>query len=418
MKVGLLVALSDLNPAYSIAGVARDHLEMLKDHEFELVFITTSDFTDHGKVPKNVEVRTYPRIKDYSEPGTDKWNEGTFISYVNEAGSVLKTVLADLDHVITHDLLFLDCYLWANCAIREAQKELPNIKWLHWVHSGPGQRREETWPMSELYRGLPNSQYCYPNGTDITKVAEMLNIPEGAVRKVFNTVSPLGLYDFHDLTKKLWTDYKLWDQDYICVYPTRCTYAKQPHKLINLMANIKAHQKKVKLIICNSWANGEDEIKFTQSMREEGEKLGVSSDLIITSELGKEWELGVPRQVVTDLMRVSDMFVMPSISETASLVMLEAALAKNLIMVNEDLCCMMEFGGQRIDDGSSKRVIYSQLGSYTKNQIDESDVWYCDQANRFIQYSEDDKAISFFKYVRRYHSPEWVYINQVQPLLS
>ena len=65
-------------------------------------------------------------------------------------------------------------------------------------------------------------------------------------------------------------------------------------------------------------------------------------NLIFSSEMGSEWEDGVPHKVVYDMFKIGNLFILPSETETFSLITLEAAAYKNLLVLNEDLLVMKE----------------------------------------------------------------------------
>ena len=83
----------------------------------------------------------------------------------------------------------------------------------------------------------------------------MYNIPENQVALVYNFIDLDRVFKFHPVTTELIDKYKLLEADLICVYPTRMTSAKQPDKLVKLMAAIRDQGQKVKLIVCNTWSN-------------------------------------------------------------------------------------------------------------------------------------------------------------------
>lgn len=431
-KIAVLGALSDLNPAYSIATVALDHLFMLREAGEDVVFITTEEFKAFDLLPNGVEVRTFPRFHGFKEevakvPNPPKEWLDEFDQYVFEASACLRAALEDITHCITHDVLFLSGFLWVGWAVRRAAESCTKIKFYHWVHSGPSKKPEHiTYPLTGCYMPMQNSIYCYPNRSDIPRVAEMFGCRENDVQCVYNTVDPVRLFDMHPISRKLIRDWELLSFDVLCVYPTRVCSAKQPDKLIKLLGALKRVSKlSVCLVICNTWST-------TPKHREELDQLQCLANMegldIRFTSLKKppkgvevNMEIGVPKKVVMDLLRISDIFILPSISETASLVLLEAGLSKNFIVVNEDLLCMREFTGQVMEDGFTGKALQLQFGSVTrpvKQMLPSEQAWYAAQAEKLLSRWESDPSLSFFRYVKRYHNPKYVYENQLKPLLD
>jgi len=185
----------------------------------------------------------------------------------------------------------------------------------------------------------------------------------------------------------------------------------------------------VRLIICNSYSNAENEKKQICDLVDMGLGLGLAEkDLTFTSELTSQWcqsnnhdiQLGVPRKVILDLMRVSDVFILPSVSEACSVIMLEAGISKNLMVLNEDLYSLHEFGGQGVTQNSSDRAVYFSFGSITRPIVQytpSEEAWFTDHAKVLINFLAQDKALQFFRQTRKRYTPDFVYASQLEPLL-
>jgi glycosyltransferase involved in cell wall biosynthesis len=329
--------------------------------------------------------------------------------------------------VIQHDLLFIHSFLPVNWAIRECGNLLPKLKWLHWQHSAPSPKPDNCeYPLTGCYQDMPNSIFIYLNRTDISRVANRYSIEENRIYTVHNFINFERLFNLHPVTSELVDKYDLLDADTICVYPTRLVEPKQPEKIIKLMEQLKKTQK-VRLIICNSWSNGKEEIAYKNKLQTNTSL--TPEELIFTSSFNSKWckdnnfniQLGVPREVVVDLMRLSDLFILPSNSECCSMIMLEAIANKNLIVLNDDLLSLHEFGGQKMNGNNSTRALYMQFGSISRPIVSynpSEEAWYRENALALIRAQEQDQSIQFFKFVRKRHNPKWVYFNELRPLLN
>ncbi len=420
-KIAILACLSSLVPTYSIAGVVHDQLRMFKDAGEDVVFITTDDFHEQEKVPEGIEIRYYPRYKGK----LDEIDKAEFEQYVFEVSSILKIHLEDCTTCIEHDLLFIDSFLPINWAMRAVGDMLPKLKWLHWIHSAPSRRKNLEYPWSGNFMSMPNSNIIYLNHTDIPRIAAMFDCPENEIQIVHNMVDPSSLFKFHPVTKELINKHNLYDADFICVYPTRMVGAKQPDKAVKLLAHLRNLGYKVKFVICNSWSNADQEKDYISLLKQGPLQ---DDELIITSQFDSQWckdnkhdiELGVPKDVVIDLMRISDIFILPSVSEACSMIMLEAGLCKNLMVLNEDLWSLHEFGGQKIEGQTSERALYMQFGSLTRkitNYLPSEEDWFHQHALLLERTLKQNQAINFFRNIRKRHNPKWVYLNQIKPLL-
>lgn len=424
-KIAVLACLSSLDPSYSVAGVVHDQLMMLQKYHEDIVFITTDDFQDkYLDLILGIEVRYYPRYTGETEPESLDLVE--FEKYAFETSSILRNHLSDCTHVIQHDLLFINSFIPINWAIRQCAELLPDLKWLHWQHSAPSPKPNDCeYPFDGCYMGMPNSKFIYLNRTDIPGVAERYNIPENQVFVVHNFIDFERLFNLHPLTVELIDYYNLLDCDTLCIYPTRLVEPKQIDKVIALIAGIKNKQK-ARLVICNSYSNADKEKEYLLKLKECGL---TSEELIFTSEFDSNWckdnlidiQLGIPREVTLDLMRLADLFILPSISECCSMIMLEAAANKNLIVLNDDVMSMHEFGGQKLNDIESKRALYMQFGSIARpigSYLPSEEEWFRDHANKILDAQNHNQAIGFFKFVRKRHNPKWIYFNELKPLLD
>jgi hypothetical protein len=103
------------------------------------------------------------------------------------------------------------------------------------------------------------------------------------------------------------------------------------------------------------------------------------------------------------------------------MIMLEAGMTKNLIVLNRDLLTTTEFLGQELEPEYTKRGLALSFGSVTRpvmGYLPDEASWYADRAKGIMASQDRNQAIQFFKYVRKYHSPTWVYENQLMPLIS
>lgn len=423
-RVAIIGLLSHFEPQYSVSNCIYDHLNLMNRYCENLVFIAPSDFRDMDSVPSGVEVRKIPRY--HGDPLKDSSEQ--FEEFVVNCTEQLKDALIDIDVCIEHDGIFLDCFLPYNAAIRNVSKE-NNLKWIHWIHSAPNLNPPpEEYPQSLLRSPMGNSVFVSLNETNRLMLAQMYNMNEKDVVFIPNIIDPVHIFDFHPLTEEIYRGQKLWDQDIICVYPARTVQAKQPDKIIRLLAACKQQGAKVKFIYCNSYANAEAEMTYLNSLIELAAQENFSNNFVPTSILNSEWctsneynnVLGMPHKVVLDLLKISDLFILPSVSEGCSLIMLEAALHKNLMVLNDDLDTLHDFGGETFNDYESTKSVYFRFGSLKVplHDFDRNEkLWYKNKASILLESIKKDKALEFFKFIRRSHAPDYVYLNYLKQFL-
>lgn len=358
-KVGIFTTFYNFDPAYSLVSVVKDQLvaHLAKGYKPVLFVLESFPESNHG-VPLGVDIRRIvPQI--ILEPYAGLNVPENYKEDVDRVVAALKEHAVDIDIMITHDIVFIDTYLPYNLALRESA--LP-CKYFHWIHSAPSPRPVlENNLHSNRYNLPPNSKLVYLNHDKDIALAEMYGTFPRNVRVIPNSRDPRTFWDLDPFVSALVDKYDLFSADVISVYPlstTRMTSGKQIDVVIKIHQKLRELGLKTKLIVPNAHANGENEKKECL--------LRASQDVIFTSLEGaeshfpggkviKQYENGVSAKIVSDFFRLSNVFIFPSISENCSLVLLEAMLAGNILVLNKDCSGLQEFGGEN--------AIYFKMGN-------------------------------------------------------
>src|SRR3990167_9192530 len=102
-RVGVLSTLSDLNPAYSVAGVITNQLKALVKYGYTPVLFALTNFK--GEVPEGVELRAIvPQLilEPYVQRNLDNLEED-----VQKATKAFEQNMTDIDVMLTHDIIFI-----------------------------------------------------------------------------------------------------------------------------------------------------------------------------------------------------------------------------------------------------------------------------------------------------------------------
>ncbi len=124
--------------------------------------------------------------------------------------------------------------------------------------------------------------------------------------------------------------------DISIIYPSRLDRQKQVERIIRLCAGIKRAGKTVCFILADAYATGDRFLEYKKDLRELAKEQEVDKEVIFLGETYEECRISTPRKVVKSLYEMANLFVLPSTSETSSLVAMEAALAGNLLVLNAD----------------------------------------------------------------------------------
>ena len=411
MRIGILTTFYCWSKSYSLTTVVENQLLALVKHGYKPVLFVHDNFKDDDKIPEGVEVRKIiPRFElvDYRE-GTEISKD--FDKQVKVVKNALEENMKDIDVAITHDWLFQGWFLQYNVGMREAEPNL-NCKWFHLTHSAPSPRPDVKFPFDCMYKMMPNSKLIYLNHYDALKLAEMYAGTLDDVRVVNNPLDPRSFYDLDPLVSKCIDKYSLLDADIIDVYPLSSTRfdGKQPKKVIKILGKMKKQGRSVRFICCNAHANGEKE-------KEEIEKLLLFSieqgltrqEVIFTSLEGEEYEQGISNGAVRDFFLLSNLFIFPTLSENCPLILLEAAMSKNLLVLNESFAPLREF--------FKENALYFPFGSLLTNvAYNDEEKWYEDVAKIIIGELHVNKPLNAFKELKQKFNYDYIFKNQLEPL--
>lgn len=381
-QTGIFTTFANFDTAYSLVSVVRDQLVSHVKNGYTPILFVLEDFIDEDKVPEGVEIRKIvPRI--ILEP-----YQGVNVpECVKEDVAKIKEALIehakDIEIMLTHDIIFIDTYLPYNIGLREAEL---SCKFFHWIHSAPSPRQEFKNNLHANRYTLPaNSKLVYLNNDKTIHLAEMYGTYLKNVKVIHNSRDPRTFWDLDPFVSNLIDKYDLLSKDIISIYPVstpRMVAGKQIDVVIKIHKALRALGYKTALIVPNAHANAEEHKKLAQER--------ASTDVIFTSLQDDKYEHGVSSKIVSDLFRLSNVFIFPSISENCSLVLLEAMLSGNLLVLNRDCSGLQEFGGNN--------AIYLKFGNIDmgiRNEEDalNKDEYLTDVAKIIKSEFENNKAL-------------------------
>jgi len=433
-RVAVFTALADLPRSYGLVPVILNQLEQLVKNGWKVDLFTQSVFTDKHPdaklIPKGVTVRPdipFVHLYDYQDGSTVQSNDvdgvgrhevTNFRKQVELLENALDAKLAEYKIIITHDIVFQSWFVTHNQAIRNIAERHPDIKWIHWLHSGPSARPSNlTYPSTLRYSPFPNSVFVSPNETMTTKFATMYDVPKRDVKVVYHTFDPVEFFGMHEWSGEMIKRYDLINCDALAVWATRIDHlpSKGMFYAMHLLGKLNKLGN-VKMLFLNSWSNHQGARDNIRSLREEATKWGVPREnLCFSSEMGSEYELGVPKQVVRDMLMIGDMFIFPSQTETFSFSMIEAAATKCMLILNEDLKVMTELCGDRVDYFQSGANWGGEMITTTYNHGE--DIYWAGKATEFWKAFQEYKPLQQHRHVLKIYNKDWVYKNQLEPLL-
>lgn len=340
-KVVIFTTFSDNQKAYSLNIIAQHQIKMLLLAGYEPTVIVHQTFEPEGiYAHPSVKIETIANVACHNEVRKDE----TFDEDVAEIESRLEEILKDKDIVITHDIIYQNACLKHNFAARRVAAKLPNIRWLHWIHSAtsPALLNLVRPIFSDEYIKLiqtpfPNARYIYPNSYAVPSVAKNFGVSTEEVRVVPHPTDICTLFQIPSELEKVIYEKDILSADAICVYPIRLDRGKQVQFVIRTMAMLKDFGLSIRVIIIDFHSTGGDKVTYRDELKQVGIDYDLNSDeLIFLSEQDDAWTHEVPQTIVGNLQQLANVFIMPSVSETYSLIAQEAGLCKQVMVLNQD----------------------------------------------------------------------------------
>lgn len=426
MKVAILTMFNGLSNTYSLVNVVAEHLKMLLDAGIETKVLVSEDCPDSDRkgiyADERIEwVKVTNKLGDqqihwydYSQPDGDIHD--TFFDEANEIAEDLEAKLADVDVCIMHDIHYQGWHLVHNVAIRKVQEKLTNIKFIAVTHSAPVNRPPKLkYPFSCRYTPMPNTIYVYPTNSGIPALAKQYDVPEGKCRVIYNSLDLVS--SMSEDVKALQKGTDLLSPEILIVYPGRFTTGKKFEKVASLAGAVKKKTElTVKVIFCDFPCMDIEPDKYKYAIRKLGCYYGLDeTDMAFTSDFG--YPQGFPRSAVLELFTLSNLFVCPSYSESFGLTVLEAASRGNFLVLNEAVPALEELG-KRVK-AYFMRWDARNFGFDTKETYMPSEQFYLEEnALKIVDQMRDNPVLYSKTASRQKFSPQWVWYNQLQPLLE
>lgn len=406
--IGICTTFYNFDNGYSLCAVVRDQLSVLVKNGYKTVLFVLPNFKDDALVPEGVEIRKIvPQLILEPYKGLDypsHWKED-----VEKAKSSFEKNMQDITHLICHDIFFIDTFLPYNIALRDASL---SCQFLAWTHSAPSNRPNlENNPHANRYVLPPRTRLVYLNHDKANDLAEMYGGWLKDVRVVHNARDPRTFWGLDSLVVSMIDKYSLFDADIISVYPVstpRMISGKGVDKVIKIHSKLKQLGYKTRLIICNAHANASPDQRLIKETKNWAMERGIyGEELIFTSQEDKQYELGVSSKIVSDLFRISNVFIFPTTSENSSLVLLEAMLSGNLLVLNKKVGTLLEHAGES--------ALYFDFDYREPQEVNEN--YYLDLAKIISSQFMQQKTLQVKRKVLQNNNFDAVFKKQIEPLL-
>ncbi len=425
MKIAILTMFNGLSQTYSLVNVVAEHIKMFLDNNIDTTIFVSESFNDKEKWgiykdkrlkwEKIVNKFNNKQLKwyDYSNP-LGKLHD-TFYDEAKIISQDFINKLQNFDICIMHDILYQGWHYIHNVAIREAQKKLPNLKFIAFTHSFPEKRPNKiAEEMKYRYVDMPNTIFAYPTKSGLKALANQYNISKEKCVVINNSISLLELLSPEVMQLNRIINFS--ESEIIIVYPARLTPNKKQDKVAALAGAIKSVSgKSLKLIFCDFPSMDISSDLYKKLIINTGIYYGLNKeDIVFTSDNG--FPNGFPRNSVLDLFSMSNIFVCPSFSESFGLTVIEAASKGNIIILNKKVPALEELGKNLNSYFMNWDALNNGYVTHEKYNPNEKK-YYIDHAKAINKRLYDSVIYAKTK-ARLEYSSNYIFKNQFYPLLK
>lgn len=421
-KVAVLTDFFVIDPAYSLTNVAGNQIKMLLKYGYDPLVLVDDHIKEDQLIPPWSEVRLFklPSIPRSNRAELPKdWEK-----HLATMTDAMREGLQDVEVVLTHDLIYQPAMILYNMAARTVTEERgDDLHWLHWIHSAtpPHLINPKTEYINAVGLRFPNAFIVFPNAYSRARVAKNFNYPEDAVKFVPHPIDIPEFMRFHPLTRELVDEHDLLGAEFVGIYPARLDRGKQVEFCIRIFAKLKEIGRSVRLVIADFHSTGGDKVMYRRELIRQGSDLGLSAEeLIFMSQWRKETSTSSPRELIADIMQISNVYIHPSRSETYSLTAQEAALCGNILVLNFDFPPMRSLYGEEplyIKFGSNIDTYTGMDGDTNVTYNPNVDAYCKDVAHRLTAELGVNSALKLKTRLRRTRNLDYVFRTYLEPLI-
>lgn len=420
-KIYILTNFSTYLKSYSPIIVVSAQINMFQRAGYAPVLITSEGWNPpEGSIFSGVRTERLPQVPiDGSEV------DEAFEADVDKLYEHLSKIIEPNSVVITHDLIFLPDYVKHNVAARRIAERDATISWIHWIHSATSpetlikERAMFAGQYAEhLAEKFPNSIVAYPNAYDIPRVAKNYSCEENEIVEVPHASDPIeGMSYF---VKRLYNELALGDPDVLMVYPIRLDRGKYVEGCIQIMAGCADNDMSSHLLICDFQSTGGDKVVYREELKRLAVTLGIADRVTFLSEFDESASLEVSHETILELFSLSNVFALPSKSETYSLIAQEAMMKGNLCLLNHDFAPFRQIYGRAAlyKQFEGANIAFNGMNGSINTVLENAPAYYREIAANIRYYLDNEHVLRAKTWVRTQRNPDYVFRHFIEPLLA
>lgn len=414
MKVAILTNFQEFLSGYSLTGIVLDQCRMLREYGHDVHLFVCERFNlKQTIIPEGVIIEKkipFAHLTDYrSKQNISPEHQAT----IAKMADMLRHELKDYDIAFTHDFVFTGWNLPHGMGCIEASKDLPNVAWLHWIHSVPT-AMSDWWDVTTYGK---KHRLVFPNFTTRIKVAEQYRGTVEWVRCIPHIKDLRSWFDFNPLTQEFIAKHPgVMRAEVVQIYPASGDRleAKRTAEVIKIFGNLKKRGASVCLVVANQWATTNRHAEDVEHYLAIAEACGLipNEEVIFTSKWRKEYRVGLPHFILRELMMLGNLFIFPTREESFGLVLPEASLSGGAFcVINKSLDMMYEVSGGR--------CIAFDFGSHDRtHNVDNPAKYWEDLAFIILGRMRENEAVRTKTFMRRQYNWNNIYDQYYLPVMA
>jgi glycosyltransferase involved in cell wall biosynthesis len=411
VNIAILTNFQDFNPGYSLTGIVKDQIAMLRKYGHNIYLFMCENYNpkDIPSGAKFLPVIPFAHLTDYQTIQLLSPEHKETIRLTKDR-LLFEFKKYNIEIVFTHDWIFTGWNIPHGQACIPVSQELPNTRWMHWIHSVPSGLRD--WWQIKAYGG--HHKIVFPNETDRLRVAEQFRGEINDVRVIHHIKDMRTWHAMDDETCRFIDKYPaVMEADVVQILPASCDRlsAKRVDVVIKIMAGIKRMRKSVCLVIANQWATSRQNKESIEQYKDLAKHYGVHPEyeLIFTSDFDSKYEVGIPQRMIRDFFLLSNLFIFPTREESFGLVCPESAMSGVLQVSNASLDMQREINGGH--------GLYFDFGSHQRSHTIPSENYYNDIAYIIVGRMRDDDSIKSKTFARQRYNMDFLYNHEYLPTM-
>ncbi len=411
-KIAILTNMMEFNPGYSLTGIIKDQTLMLTRYGHEVHLYVNEQFNpeylsdfEHVTVHQTIP---FAHLTDYTSiHQLSKDHEKTVVA----TKELLEKELADFPMVYTHDFIFTGWFLPYGLGCLDASQNLPNTRWLHWIHSVPSSMRD-WWDIQAFGK---RHKLVFPNAADQIRVAEQYKGRREHVKVIPHIKDIRTWFNFSKDTCKLIDMMPaVLSSRIMQVLPagTDRLSAKGVEQVIKIFGHIKSFGNPVCLLIANQWATGRQRKECIEPYEKMAKDAGLvpKEDFAFTSDLHEDWHNGLSQTMIRELFLCSNLFIFPTREESFGLVVPEASLSGVLPVLNKSLDQQVVISGMS--------ALYFDFGSFSRKfEVPNPNQYYRDIAFIILGTLLENDSLKIKTYFKNCNNMDFLYKQFYSPIM-